>query len=55
MVGATDIAMRRYLPPDTMTFSVTPARFETMITFPDDCFLYRDWWGELMDYRDMTT
>lgn len=51
VIGATDIAMRRYLPPDVMTFSVTPARFEQMLTFPDDCFLYKDWWGELMDYR----
>jgi len=22
-----------------------------MLTFPDDCFLYKNWWNELMDHR----
>ncbi len=33
------------------TRTVTPARFEEMLTFPDDCFLYKNWWNELMDHR----
>jgi len=33
------------------TLTVTPARFEEMLTFPDDCFLYKNWWNDLMDHR----
>ncbi len=51
VVGGTDIAMRRYVPPDIMTFSVSPARFEQMLGFPDDCFLYKEWWGDLLKHR----
>jgi len=40
VIGATDLAMRRHLPPDILMLSVTLARFEQMLTFPDDCFLY---------------
>jgi len=51
VIGATDLAMRRHLPPDILSLTVTPARFEQMLTFPDDCFLYHPWWNELMDFR----
>jgi hypothetical protein len=52
VIGCTDIAMRRYLPPEILGFTVTPQRFEKMLTFPDDAFLNRDWWNELMDSRE---
>jgi hypothetical protein len=52
VLGATDIAMRRHLPPDILTLSVTPQRFEQMLSFPDDAFLNRSWWNDLMDYRE---
>ncbi|MDM7916302.1 MAG: DUF169 domain-containing protein [Candidatus Eisenbacteria bacterium] len=51
VIGATDIAMRKYLPPEILTFTVSPARFRQMLGAPDDCFLYKDWWGGLMDHR----
>lgn len=52
VLGATDIAMRRHLPPDILTLSVTPQRFEQMVSFPDGAFLNRTWWNDLMDYRE---
>ncbi len=52
VLGATDIAMRRYLPPDILTLSVTPQRFAQMVAFPDGAFLNRGWWNDLMDYRE---
>lgn len=54
VIGGTDIAMRRYLPPDTMTFTVSPAHFAKMLTFPEDSFLFKSWWNDLMDFRSRT-
>ncbi len=52
VIGATDLAMRRYLPPEIICFSVSPERFERMVDFPEDAFLNRSWWNELMDSRE---
>jgi hypothetical protein len=51
VIGATDMAMRKYLPPEIMAFSVTPARFEQMLTVPEGSFLDKEWWNDLMDHR----
>ncbi|HTP30432.1 MAG TPA: DUF169 domain-containing protein [Anaeromyxobacteraceae bacterium] len=51
ILGATDIAMRRYLPPHLMALSVSPARFQRMVNFPDDAFPCREWWKELATAR----
>jgi Uncharacterised ArCR, COG2043 len=51
IIGATDIAMRRYLPPHIMTLTVRPAHFARMLTAPEASFLYRSWWNDLMDFR----
>jgi hypothetical protein len=51
IIGGTDIAMRRYLPPEILTLTVSCARFEKMLAFPDEAFLNRGWWNDLMDYR----
>ena len=51
VIGGTDVAARRHLPPDMMIFSVTPARFEQMLTVPDGSFLDKEWWNNLMDQR----
>ena len=51
VIGATDIAMRRYLPPNVLTLTVRPAHFAKMLTAPEDSFLYRSWWNDLMDFR----
>lgn len=51
VLGGTDIAMRRYLPPEILCLAVSPARFERMLGFPDNAFLMKSWWNELMDSR----
>jgi Uncharacterised ArCR, COG2043 len=51
VIGATDIAMRRHLPADILTLTVSPARFSQMLTFPEGSFLTRSWWNDLLDYR----
>ncbi len=51
VVGGTDIAMRRHLPPDTLLFTVSPQLFHRMVNVPPGSFLDRDWWAELMKAR----
>ena len=51
VIGCTDLAMRRYIPPEVMCFTVSPARFEQMIGFPDEAFLNKEWWNDLMKHR----
>ncbi len=51
VLGATDIAMRRYLPANVLSLSVSPGRFEQMVSFPDEAFLNRSWWNDLLDAR----
>lgn len=53
VLGCTDIAMRRYVPPEILCLSVTPGHFETMLGYPDDAFLNREWWGELLKHRGL--
>jgi hypothetical protein len=53
VIGCTDIAMRKYVPPQILCLTVSPARFEEMVSFPDDAFLNREWWSELMKSRGM--
>ncbi len=51
IIGCTDIAMRKYLPPEIMCLTVSPTRFEKMVNFPEGAFLNREWWNDLMDSR----
>lgn len=51
VVGGTDIAMRRHLPPDTLAFTVSPQFFHQMVNVPPGSFLDRDWWAALMAAR----
>lgn len=51
IIGCTDIAMRKYIPPEVLSLSVSPARFEKMINYPEDAFLNKEWWNELMNSR----
>jgi hypothetical protein len=53
VIGCTDFAMRKYIPLEILSLTVSPARFEQMLKFPDDSFLYKSWWNELMDRRDL--
>lgn len=52
VIGATDIAMRKYLPPEILCLSVSGAHFEKMLAFPDGAFLNKSWWNDLMDARE---
>ncbi len=40
-VGATDIAMRQHLPPDTLTFTVTRPMFKRLCELDERSFLYK--------------
>jgi hypothetical protein len=51
VIGCTDMAMRKYIPPEILCLTVTPGRFEQMMTVPDGSFLDKSWWNELMDSR----
>jgi hypothetical protein len=51
VIGCTDMAMRKYIPPEMLCLTVSPARFEKMMTIPDGSFLDKAWWNELMDSR----
>jgi hypothetical protein len=51
ILGGLDIAMRRHIPEDMLTVTVSPARFAKMLTFQDESFLYKSWWNDLMRLR----
>jgi len=51
MIGATDIAMRRHIPPDIMAFTVTRPMFERLCRLDERSFLYRSFWGDLRTAR----
>ena len=51
VLGCTDIAMRKHIPPEILCLTVTPAHFERMTNVPEGAFLGKDWWKELMKSR----
>jgi hypothetical protein len=51
MVGATDIAMRQYLPPDILAFTVTKPMFERLCNLDQKSFLYKPFWQRLKKAR----
>lgn len=51
IVGCTDLAMRKYLPPEILSLTVSPRRFLEMLEVPEGSFLDKDWWNDLMDQR----
>jgi len=50
-IGATDIAMRRYIPPDILAFTVTKAMFEQLCSLDKQSFLYKTFWRKLRKAR----
>ncbi len=50
-IGATDIAMRQYLPPDTLAFTVTKPMFERLCELEENSFLYKPFWKNLRRSR----
>jgi hypothetical protein len=51
MIGATDIAMRLYLPPETLAFTVTKPMFEQLCDLDESSFLHKSYWGNLSQAR----
>ncbi|UCF60478.1 MAG: DUF169 domain-containing protein [Anaerolineaceae bacterium] len=51
IIGATDIAMRKHLPPDVVAFSVTKHMFEQLCKLDESSFLYKPFWNNLRKAR----
>ena len=51
VIGATDIAMRQHLPPDTLAFTVTKPLFEQLCSLDKKSFLYKPFWKNLVKAR----
>ncbi|KPJ61568.1 MAG: hypothetical protein AMJ46_00175 [Latescibacteria bacterium DG_63] len=51
IVGATDIAMRQYLPPDVLAFTVTRPMLEQLCALDGRSFLYKPFWKNLRRAR----
>ncbi|MBN1880438.1 DUF169 domain-containing protein [bacterium] len=51
-VGATDIAMRQFLPPDVLAFTVTKPMFERLCELDETSFLYKPFWRNLRKSRE---
>jgi hypothetical protein len=53
VVGATDIAMRQYLPREVLAFTVTKPMFEQLCGLDERSFLYKPFWTRLRKSRKM--
>ena len=53
LVGATDIAMRQYLPADVLAFTVTKTMFERFCSLDEQSFLHKPFWKRLRKARGM--
>ena len=51
IIGATDIAMRQYLPADILAFTVTVPMFERLCRLDEKSFLYKPFWKRLREAR----
>jgi len=51
VIGATDIAMREYLPPDILAFTVNKAMYKQLCELDEDSFLYKGFWKRLRKAR----
>ena len=54
IIGTTDIAMRRFLPPDILAFTVTKPLFEQLCALDQRSFLYKPFWQRLRKARGFT-
>lgn len=52
IVGATDIAMRQWLPPDTLAFTVTKPMFAQLCALDEKSFLYKPFLQRLQKARE---
>ncbi|MDD5722231.1 MAG: DUF169 domain-containing protein [Syntrophales bacterium] len=51
IIGATDIAMRRYLDPELLAFTVTRPMYEQLCGLGEESFLYKPFWKNLRKAR----
>jgi hypothetical protein len=51
IIGTTDIAMRHFLPPDILAFTVTKPLFEQLCALDERSFLYKPFWQRLRKAR----
>jgi hypothetical protein len=51
MIGATDVAMRQYLPPDILAFTATKPMFKRLCELDEKSFLYKPFWKTLIKAR----
>jgi hypothetical protein len=51
IIGATDIAMRKYIPPEIMAFTVTRPMFERLCSLDERSFLFKPFWRQLQKAR----
>ena len=51
IIGATDIAMRQFLPPDIMAFTVTKPMYQQLCALDETSFLDKPFWQDLKKAR----
>lgn len=51
IIGATDIAMRQYLPADILAFTVTKPMFKQLCELESKSFLYKPFWKRVISAR----
>ena len=51
IIGATDIAMRQYLPQEILAFTVTKTMFQQLCKLDENSFLYKPFWRDLRKKR----
>lgn len=51
VIGATDIAMREYLPPDILAFTVNKPMYKQLCELHENSFLYEHFWKRLRKAR----
>jgi hypothetical protein len=54
MIGATDMAMRKYLPADILAFTVTKPMFEKLCKLDDNSFLNKSFIRDLKRARNIS-
>ncbi len=52
VIGATDSAMRQYLPPSTLAFTVTVPMFRELCELDEKSFLHKPFWRNLQRARE---
>jgi hypothetical protein len=51
VIGGTDVAMRRFLPPEILAVTVTKTMFERLCSLDERSFLYKPFWKDLLASR----